>query len=150
MVGDSRISAVLVSTDLEKCRAFYETKVGLKVSPETIKNHLIFECGGGTTLLVYGRPRGNAADHTQVRFWSKDVAADVAELSARGVAFEDVRFPRLQDDRPHRDHGGRRPFGVVQGSGRQHDCAVSTGMIAACGARPKISRRALPGSPTLA
>ena len=96
MVGDSRISAVLVSTDLEKCREFYETKVGLKVSPETIKNHLVFECGGGTTLLVYGRPRGNAADHTQVRFWSKDVRADVAELSGRGVAFETYDFPNFK------------------------------------------------------
>jgi catechol 2,3-dioxygenase-like lactoylglutathione lyase family enzyme len=96
MVRDSRISAVLVSTDLEKSRAFYETKVGLKVSPETIKNHLVFECGGETTLLVYGRPRGNAADHTQVRFWSKDVGADVAELSARGVKFEAYDFPNFK------------------------------------------------------
>ena len=28
---------------------FYEDKVGLKLSPETIPNHLLFEAGDGTT-----------------------------------------------------------------------------------------------------
>lgn len=65
-------------------------KSDLKLSPETIKNHLLFECGDGTTLLVYGRPAPNMADHTQVRFWSTDVAADVKELVARGVVFDDL------------------------------------------------------------
>jgi catechol 2,3-dioxygenase-like lactoylglutathione lyase family enzyme len=89
MVGDSRISAVLVSTDLEKSRDFYENTVGLTVSPETIKNHLLFDCGHGTTLLIYGRGSGNVADHTQVRFWSRDIHADVARLVDRGVVFEE-------------------------------------------------------------
>jgi predicted enzyme related to lactoylglutathione lyase len=63
--------------------------VGLTLSPETIKNHLVFEGGDGTTLLIYGRGSGNQADHTQVRFWSRDIAADVAELADRGVEFEE-------------------------------------------------------------
>ncbi len=90
MVGGNRVSAVVCSTDLEQAREFYETKVGLKLSPETIMNHLLFECGDGTALLVYGRPAPNMADHTQVRFWSTDVAADVQELVARGVVFDDI------------------------------------------------------------
>lgn len=89
MVAHNRISAVLVSTDLERSRLFYETKVGLSVSPETIKNHLVFACGDGTTLLIYGRPTGNKADHTQVRFWSTDIGKDVAALATNGVEFEE-------------------------------------------------------------
>ena len=81
MLGDNRISAVLVATDLERSQNFYENKVGLKLSPETVKNHLVFECGNGTTLLIYGRNNPNLADHTQVRFWTSDIAKDVAELS---------------------------------------------------------------------
>jgi catechol 2,3-dioxygenase-like lactoylglutathione lyase family enzyme len=84
------------STDLAKSQEFYEQTVGLKLSPETIKNHLLFECGDGTTLLVYGRPSPNKADHTQVRFWTSDVAADVRDLAARGVTFEDYDFPTLK------------------------------------------------------
>ena len=88
MVAENPISAVLIAAVLEASQAFYEQKVGLTLSPRTIKNHLLFECGDGTTLLVYRRP-GNKADHTQVRFWSTDIARDVAELAERGVEFED-------------------------------------------------------------
>ena len=91
-----RISAVLCSTDLVRSQEFYEQKIGLRLSPDTIENHLVFECGGGSTLLVYGRGAPNQADHTQVRFWTSDVAADVRDLSARGVAFEEYDFPKLK------------------------------------------------------
>ena len=96
MFGDRKLSAVLCSTDLERSQEFYEQRVGLKLSPETIKNHLLFACGDGTTLLVYGRPAANKAEHTQVRFWTSDVDADVRELVARGVTFEDYDFPMLK------------------------------------------------------
>jgi catechol 2,3-dioxygenase-like lactoylglutathione lyase family enzyme len=91
-----RVSAALCSTDLDRSREFYERALGLKLSPETIKNHLLFECGDGSTLLIYGRPAANKADHTQVRFWSSDVQADVRELAARGVTFEDYDFETLK------------------------------------------------------
>lgn len=96
MAGINRASAVICSTDLERSRAFYEDAVGLTLSPETIANHLLFECGGGSTLLVYGRPSPSVADHTQVRFWSHDIHADAAALAARGVVFEEYDFPNLK------------------------------------------------------
>jgi predicted enzyme related to lactoylglutathione lyase len=92
LVAQNRISAVVGSTDLERSREFYEQKVGLTLSPETIPNHLLLEGGDGTTLLVYGRPSPNLADHTQVRLWCADVAADVSELVGRGVEFDLVEF----------------------------------------------------------
>ena len=91
-----RASAVVCSTDLERSQVFYEQKVGLSLSNETIKNHLLFDCGDGTTLLVYGRPGENKADHTQVRFWTDDIASDVSRLKARGVVFEEYDFPTLK------------------------------------------------------
>ena len=96
MLSSNRISAVLCSTDLDRSREFYERKVGLTFSPETIPNHLLFAGADGTTVLIYGRPGPNQADHTQVRFWSADVEKDVAELAARGVAFEEYDFPALK------------------------------------------------------
>ena len=89
MLTHNRASAVLVSTDLERSQRFYEEKVGLSLSPETIKNHLLFECGEGSTLLIYGRPVGNKADHTQVRFWSSDIEKDVEALATSGIEFEE-------------------------------------------------------------
>ena len=91
-----RVSAVLCSGDLPRSQAFYEQVVGLTLSPETIPNHLLFACGDGTTLLVYGRPAPNKADHTRVRFWTDDVQRDVRELESRGAVFEDYDFPTLK------------------------------------------------------
>ena len=91
-----KISAVLCSGDLAQSQTFYEQVVGLTLSPETIPNHLLFECGDGTTLLVYGRPAANKADHTQVRFWTTDVENDVRELESRGAVFEDYDFPTFK------------------------------------------------------
>jgi catechol 2,3-dioxygenase-like lactoylglutathione lyase family enzyme len=92
MLAKNPVSAVLVSTDLERSQLFYQRKVGLTLSPQTIKNHLLFDCGDGSTLLVYGRGNGNTADHTQVRFWSTDIDQDVADLVASGVEFEEYDF----------------------------------------------------------
>jgi len=91
-----RISAVLCSGDLRQSQTFYEQVVGLTLSADTIPNHLLFDCGDGTTLLVYGRPAPNKADHTQVRFWTDDVERDVRELESRGAVFEDYDFPTLE------------------------------------------------------
>lgn len=96
MVARNRISAVICSTDLARSQDFYEQQVGLKLSPATIHNHLVFEWGQGTTLLVYGRANVHTADHTQLRIWSTDVTADVAELRARGVVFEEYDFPTFK------------------------------------------------------
>ena len=91
-----RLSAVLCSSDLVRSQQFYEQMVGLVLSAETTPNHLLFEGGDGTTLLVYGRPAPNKADHTQVRFWTDDVERDVRELAERGVTFEDYDFATLK------------------------------------------------------
>ena len=91
-----RISAVLCSGDLAQSQMFYEQVLGLTLSADTIPNHLLFECGDGTTLLVYGRPAANRADHTQVRLWTDDVELDVQELESRGAVFEDYDFPTLK------------------------------------------------------
>ncbi len=96
MRNTPRISAVLCSTDVDRSREFYEQRVGLTLSPETIANHLLFDGADGSSLLVYGRPGPNQGDHTQVRFWSADVEADVRELVERGVVFEDYDFPSLK------------------------------------------------------
>ena len=94
-MGANRISAVLCSGDLARGQEFYEQVVGLTLSVETIPNHLLFACGDGT-LLVYGRPAPNTADHTQVRLWTDDVERDVREFETRGAIFEDYDFPTLK------------------------------------------------------
>jgi catechol 2,3-dioxygenase-like lactoylglutathione lyase family enzyme len=102
-----RASAVVCSTDLARSQDFYEKKVGLPLSPETIPNHLLFETGDGTSLLVYGRPSANKADHTQVRFWTRDISADVKALVGRGVVFDELDMGAIKTV----DHIATTPIG---------------------------------------
>lgn len=93
--------------DLARSQDFYENRVGLRLSPETIPNHLLFETGDGTSLLVYGRPSPNTADHTQVRFWTSDIAGDVKDLVARGVGFDELDTGTIKTV----DHVATTPIG---------------------------------------
>jgi catechol 2,3-dioxygenase-like lactoylglutathione lyase family enzyme len=102
-----KASAVVASTDLARSQEFYERKVGLQLSPETIPNHLLFETGNGTSLLVYGRPSANKADHTQVRFWTDDIATDVQGLVERGVEFDELDMGTIKTV----DHIASTPIG---------------------------------------
>jgi catechol 2,3-dioxygenase-like lactoylglutathione lyase family enzyme len=102
-----RASAVVCSTDLARSQDFYENRIGLQLSPETIPNHLIFETGDGTSLLVYGRPSPNKADHTRVHFWTRDIASDVQALVARGVVFDELDMGTIKTV----DHIATTPIG---------------------------------------
>jgi len=90
MLSRNQVSAVLCSTDLERSRDFYEKRLGFVPSPRTIKNHLVYEFGNGESLVIYGRPSPNKADHTQMRFWSTAIENDVKELAEAGVVFDDL------------------------------------------------------------
>ncbi len=96
MLSSNRISAVLVSTDLERSQEFYE---------KSARPHAV--CGDDQEPPRLRRrrrhhpvglraPSGNKAEHTQVRFWSTDIAADVAELAGRGVEFEEYDTPTFK------------------------------------------------------
>ena len=103
----NRVSAVICSTDLARSQDFYVNGVGLRLSPATIPNHLVFETGDGTSLLVYGRPSPNRADHTQVRFWTSDIASDVKALVGRGVVFDELDMGTIKTI----DHIATTPIG---------------------------------------
>jgi len=102
-----KASAVVCSTDLARSQDFYQNKLGLQPSPETIPNHLLFATGDGTSLLVYGRPSPNKADHTQVRFWTHDIDGDVKALLGRGVVFDELDMGTIKTV----DHVATTPIG---------------------------------------
>jgi hypothetical protein len=52
----------------------------------------MYESAGGTKLYIYQRG-ATKADHTVAGFAVADVEAEVKELKARGVVFEEVEAP---------------------------------------------------------
>jgi catechol 2,3-dioxygenase-like lactoylglutathione lyase family enzyme len=95
MLADRPIHATLPAADLERAKRFYTEKLGL--SPESeAPGGIFYLCGGGTRFLVF--PSGGTASgtHTQLGWTVDDIEAEVADLKARGVVFEEYDTPYLK------------------------------------------------------
>jgi predicted enzyme related to lactoylglutathione lyase len=91
MLKNAPIRAYIPVTDLSRARKFYEGIVGL-VPKEEYAGGVIYECGGSEAFMY---PTSNAGtSKASQAFWSVgDVEAEVADLKARGVTFEEYDVP---------------------------------------------------------
>ena len=96
MLGDQRVHAIIPTPDVERLRRYYEDVLGLV--PEAERPAAVFYRVGGGTRFALSRSGGRASGtHTQMAFMVDDLGAVVAELRARGVAFEDYETPKTSD-----------------------------------------------------
>ena len=95
MLNNAPIVPYIPATDVKRARAFYEGKVGLKPKQE-FAGGVIYECGQKSWIFMY--PTSNAGTNkASTAFWSvDDVEAEVAELKAKGVVFEEYDLPGLK------------------------------------------------------
>ena len=91
MLVDSLAVTTVAVTDLEAAKEFYGTKLGLKILEETPFS-IRFQAGHGSQLSVRkGQPNvGQTVTHFEV----DDINAVVAELTSRGVTFEEYEAPK--------------------------------------------------------
>src|SRR5215467_14843544 len=83
MLGDHPVDVMLLATDLAVARKFYAGTLGLEVLLET-EQFLTFRCGGDSRLVVTKSTAGTADTATKASWRVADLAAEVAELRARG------------------------------------------------------------------
>ena len=95
MLKTSAIVPYIPVADIARARKFYEEKVGLRPKEE-YAGGVIYECGNGSWVFMY--PSGGAGtSKASTAFWAvDDVVAEVNELKARGVVFEEYDMPGLQ------------------------------------------------------
>jgi catechol 2,3-dioxygenase-like lactoylglutathione lyase family enzyme len=95
MLKNAPIVPYLPASDVARARRFYEDQVGLVPRAET-QGGVVYECGGGSWVFLY--PSGGAGtSQASQAFWQvTDVEAEVAELRARGVVFEEYDYPGLK------------------------------------------------------
>lgn len=99
MLRDAPIMAILPAKDIERARAFYAEKLGLRaVDSPSVGGDAAFEGGDGTLLYVYEREGGTKADHTAAGWLVEDIEQAVEELQRRGVEFEQYDLPGLKTD----------------------------------------------------
>jgi catechol-2,3-dioxygenase len=89
MLGRHPIDVMLLATDLGLARRFYEGTLGLEVLLEN-EQFLTFGCGGDSRLVVTKSTSGTREEATKASWRVADLAAEVAELRARGVQVQDL------------------------------------------------------------
>ncbi len=91
MLTTAPISAYIPASDVSRARKFYEQTVGLKPKEE-FAGGVIYECGDAEVFMY---PTSNAGtSKASQAFWRvDDVEAEVTELKARGVKFEEYDIP---------------------------------------------------------
>ncbi|MDQ4030587.1 MAG: VOC family protein [Actinomycetota bacterium] len=99
MLKDARIGANAPVSNLEQAIAFYEGKLGLTLFERgEEKPYARFEGAAATKLQVYESTTAGQSRHTLASFVVDDVRAEVEELKARGVVFEEYDMPGLKTE----------------------------------------------------
>jgi predicted enzyme related to lactoylglutathione lyase len=95
MLKNAPIVSYIPVADVGRAREFYEEKVGLKPKEE-YAGGVVYECGNSSWAFLYPSPGAGTSKASQA-FWAvDDVVAEVAELKARGVVFEEYDMPGMK------------------------------------------------------
>jgi predicted enzyme related to lactoylglutathione lyase len=95
MLKDAPIVPYIPAKDVTRARSFYEQKVGL-VPREDVAGGVVYECGRSSWVFLYPTPGAGTSQASQAFWQVTDVDAEVRELKARGVVFEDYDMPGLK------------------------------------------------------
>lgn len=91
MLADSLAVTTVAVTDLEVAKDFYGTKLGLKVLEETPFTIRVGAGHGSQLGIRKGQPNvGQTVTHFEV----DDLEAVIADLTSRGVTFEEYETPK--------------------------------------------------------
>ena len=106
MLSTAPIRAYIPAGNISRARKFYEGTLGL-TPKEEFAHGVIYECGGAEVFLY---PTSNAGtSKASQAFWQvEDVEADVAELKARGVTFEEYDMPGVTMENSIATGGGAK------------------------------------------
>jgi predicted enzyme related to lactoylglutathione lyase len=93
MLKNATIHAYLPASNVARARKFYEGVLGIPAKEE-YAGGVVYECGGAAAFL-YPTPNAGTSKASQL-FWTvPDVEAEVADLKARGVTFEEYDMPGM-------------------------------------------------------
>lgn len=93
MIKDWNSSAIVAVSDIARARRFYSEVLGLELIEEGMDGVMVFRTGA-TQLVVY-RSEAAGTNRANAVVWDvgDDIDAIVADLAAKGVAFE--HYPEI-------------------------------------------------------
>ena len=94
MLSNAPLRAYIPVSNLQRARKFYEETLGLKPG-EQYGGGVFYRCGE-TEAFLYQTPNAGTSKASQAFWQVADVEAEVAELKARGVVFEEYDMPGIK------------------------------------------------------
>jgi catechol 2,3-dioxygenase-like lactoylglutathione lyase family enzyme len=95
MLSESPIGTVLLSTDLQKSRAFYADALQLPVLEES-DSAIAYASSGDTRITVTSSTTGSNDEQTKAAWRVDDLRAELEWLKSRGVTPEDYDTDELK------------------------------------------------------
>jgi predicted enzyme related to lactoylglutathione lyase len=94
MLQKAPMYSYIPAKDVARARKFYEEKLGFKPKQE-VAGGVVYEFGKGTGCFLYPTPNAGTSQASQAFWQVEDIEREVAELKARGVAFEKYDIPEM-------------------------------------------------------
>jgi predicted enzyme related to lactoylglutathione lyase len=88
MLDSATVTANIPAADLKRARSFYAEKLGLTPAAEFDGVMLLYRTAGGSPFSIYETAYAGQAGHTIAQWHVDDVEAQVRDLRAKGVTFE--------------------------------------------------------------
>ena len=95
LLQDSDIQATIPVTDLDRARAWYADRLGLRPDQEFPGGALRYVVGRHSAFLLFLTDAAGFSEHQVASWVVDDLDAEVAELRGRGVTFEEYDGPVL-------------------------------------------------------
>lgn len=108
MLSRSPLAATFPVRDLKASKAFYSTKLGLRLLAGSAREgYLEYGAGKGTKLLLFqSQVRGGKSGNTAATFAVGNLRREMKALRARGVEFEEYDLPGVKTEDGVADMGG--------------------------------------------
>jgi catechol 2,3-dioxygenase-like lactoylglutathione lyase family enzyme len=95
VLTDCRIHATIPASDLGRARKWYADKLGFE-HVRQLPGGLMYDAADTTRFIIYPTPNAGKSPNTLMGFATDDIDAEVRDLKARGVVFEEYDYPTLK------------------------------------------------------
>ncbi len=93
-LSNSKVTATVAVSDLQRAKEFYEGKLGLSAtSGDEDAQVVVYGCGEGSELIVYASEHAGKATATVATWEVSGLEQLVNELSSKGIEFEQYDEP---------------------------------------------------------
>jgi len=106
MFADRAAMGMIPAHDVERAIAWYRDKLGIEPGERNEEGTLYHL--NGATMFLYASAFAGTAQSTMLTFESPDLAADMADLRAKGVQFIDYDFPGFRTENGVASMGGMK------------------------------------------